>query len=170
MMAMMTRKLGMMSLVNDQGAFSALTLLQASPNTVTQIKTPKTDGYSALQLGFGTKKKLPKPQSGHFSRAKVSPQVCREFRCQEIPTDLTVGDQITTNNFAVGDTIKVTATSKGKGFAGTIKRHNFHRQSKTHGGKGNIRKLGSIGSMYPQKSLQGSQDARPSGWPAGDYP
>ena len=83
----------------------------------------------------------------------------REFRTEtvELPEDLAVGSKLTAEVFLVGDTVDVVGTSKGKGFAGTIKRHNFHRQRATHGGKGNTRKVGSIGSMYPQKIFKGKK-------------
>src|SRR6187402_2330036 len=86
----------------------------------------------------------------------------REFRLasdEELTEDLSVGTSLTAEVFSVGDVVKVTGTSKGKGFAGTIKRHNFHRQRKTHGGKGNTRKPGSIGSMYPQHIFKGKKMA-----------
>ncbi len=166
MKAFITRKVGMTSIVNEDGAVVAVTLLSASPNTVTQVKTVETDGYTAVQVGAETSKRSGKAMAGHLKAAQkvnkdVNPKIIREFRLdfEEIPEDLSVGAQLTAEVFSVGDVVKVTGTSKGKGFAGTIKRHNFHRQRKTHGGKGNTRKPGSIGSMYPQHIFKGTRMA-----------
>jgi len=87
------------------------------------------------------------------------PKLIREFCIDEIPEELSVGAKISADVFSVGDTVQVTGLTKGKGWAGTIRRHNFHRQRKTHGGKGNTRKPGSIGSMYPQHILKGTKMA-----------
>jgi large subunit ribosomal protein L3 len=89
----------------------------------------------------------------------VMPKIIREFRVDEIPEELTVGATISADVFSVGDDVQVTGLTKGKGWAGTIRRHNFHRQRKTHGGKGNTRKPGSIGSMYPQHIFKGTRMA-----------
>lgn len=164
MKAFITRKVGMTSIVTDDGAVVAVTLLSASPNTVTQVKTLDKDGYTAVQLGAETSKKHGKTMQGHLKAAKANSNIIREFRPnaakgEELPEDLSVGAELTAEVFSVGDTVQVTGTSKGKGFAGTIKRHNFHRQRKTHGGKGNTRKPGSIGSMYPQHIFKGTRMA-----------
>jgi large subunit ribosomal protein L3 len=98
--------------------------------------------------------------AGHVKKAKVMPKLIREFRItEEIPEELNVGSKISADVFDVGDSVQVTGTSKGKGFAGAIKRHNFHRQRQTHGAKGATRKVGSIGSMYPQKIFKGKKMA-----------
>ena len=159
MKALITRKVGMTSTIAEDGAVQAVTLLSASPCVVTQVKTVDTDGYTAVQLGTEEVKALGKAQAGHFKAAAVLPKVIREFRVKEITEDLKVGEKLLADVFSVGDEIDVTGTSKGKGWAGTIKRHNFHRQRKTHGGKGNTRKVGSIGSMYPQHILKGKKMA-----------
>lgn len=167
MKAFITRKIGMTSIVNEDGSVVAITLLSASPNTVTQLKNTEKDGYVAVQVGAEASKKLGKAMAGHLKAAgavnkDVQSKIIREFRLsvgQDIPEDLSVGAQLTAEVFSVGDVVKVTGTSKGKGFAGTIKRHNFHRQRKTHGGKGNTRKPGSIGSMYPQHIFKGTRMA-----------
>jgi large subunit ribosomal protein L3 len=156
MKALITRKVGMTSIITDDGALTPVTLLSASPNVVTQVKTVENDGYQAIQLGFETAKKLSKSQAGHFAKSKASPKIVKEIRFDEA-TELELGGQLNADTFVVGDMVHVTGTSKGKGFAGTIKRHNFHRQRKTHGGKGNTRKVGSIGSMYPQKIFKGKK-------------
>lgn len=158
MKALITRKVGMTSTIADDGTVQAVTLLSASPCTITQVKTTETDGYVAIQVGSGDAK-LGKAQAGHAKAAKVMPKIVREFRVNEITEDMKVGEKISADVFNVGDVIDVTGTSKGKGWAGTIKRHNFHRQRKTHGGKGNTRKVGSIGSMYPQKIFKGKKMA-----------
>ena len=158
MKALITRKVGMTSTIDTDGAVVAITLLSASPNVITQVKTEETDNYTAVQMGSG-QAKLGKAQAGHYKKAKATPAIAREFRVPEITEDLAVGNELTAEVFSVGDTVNVTGTSKGKGWAGTIKRHNFHRQRKTHGGKGNTRKVGSIGSMYPQRIFKGKKMA-----------
>jgi large subunit ribosomal protein L3 len=163
MKALITRKVGMTSTIAEDGAVQAVTLLSASPCVITQVKTDETDGYTAVQVGFeeGKKQNINKPQHGHFAKAgkDVMPKIIREFRVDEISEDLQVGSTISPEVFSVGDEVDATGVSKGKGWAGTIKRHNFHRQRKTHGGKGNTRKVGSIGSMYPQHIFKGKKMA-----------
>ncbi|MEO6513430.1 MAG: 50S ribosomal protein L3 [Candidatus Saccharimonadales bacterium] len=161
MKALITRKLGMTSTIAEDGTTQAVTLLSASPCVITQVKTVETDGYTAIQVGFeeGKKQNINKAQVGHFKAAKAMPKIIREFRVDEITEDLKVGESINPEVFSVGDEVDVTGTSKGKGWAGTIKRHNFHRQRKTHGGKGNTRQPGSIGSMYPQHIFKGKKMA-----------
>ena len=162
MKALITRKIGMTSTIEQDGTVKAVTLLSASPCVVTQIKNSDNDGYSAVQIGFETNKRLNKPQTGHSKSAKVMPKIIREIRLDGTDTeetqDLAVGKEINAEVFSIGDQVKVTATSKGKGWAGTIKRHNFHRGSKTHGGC-SYRRPGSIGSMYPQKIFKGKKMA-----------
>lgn len=159
MKALITRKLGMTSILDEKGAAIAVTLLSASPNVITQLKTDETDGYGAVQLGFENNKRPAKPQAGHFKPAKATPKVTREFRITgEETSELGVGDQLAADSFSVGDVVSVTGVSKGKGFAGTIKRHNFHRGRKTHGGR-SYRRPGSIGSMYPQRIFPGKKMA-----------
>lgn len=161
MKALITRKVGMTSTIGDDGVVQAVTLLSASPCVITQVKTTETDGYTAIQIGAeeAREKLVSKAQQGHFKAVGMLPKIIREFRVAEITEDLKVGEKINPEVFSVGDVINVTATSKGKGWAGTIKRHNFHRQRKTHGGKGNTRKPGSIGSMYPQHIFKGKKMA-----------
>lgn len=155
--SLITRKVGMTSTILEDGTVQAVTLLSATPNTVTQVKSVEKDGYNALQVGFDNAKNLVKPLSGHFKKSKATPKIIREFRIDELTEDMKIGEQVSADSFVVGDVVDVVGTSKGKGFAGTIKRHNFHRQRKTHGGKGNTRKVGSIGSMYPQKIFKGKK-------------
>jgi large subunit ribosomal protein L3 len=158
MKAFVTRKIGMTSIVSDDGSVIAVTLLSATPNTVTQVKTVETDGYNAVQVGAENRNKIGKTMAGHLKAAGASSKLIREFRTEELNEDLSVGTELTAEVFSVGDVVKVTGTSKGKGWAGTIKRHNFHRGRKTHGG-GSYRRPGSIGSMYPQRIFKGKKMA-----------
>jgi large subunit ribosomal protein L3 len=155
MKALLGTKIGMTQIIGEDGVVTPVTLIQAGPVTVTQVKTVDSDGYNAVQVAYGEGKNLSKAVAGHTKPAGVAPKAIREFRFDELPEDIKVGDKIDVANFELGEKTKVTGTSKGKGFAGTIKRHNFHRQRKTHGGKGDTRKVGSIGSMYPQKVYKG---------------
>jgi large subunit ribosomal protein L3 len=160
MKELITRKVGMTSTIADDGVVTAVTLLSASPCVITQVKTTETDGYQAVQLGFEVGKNTAKAQAGHFKAAGVTiaPKIVREVRVEEISEDLKVGESLNAEVFSIGDEIDVTGTSKGKGWAGTIKRHNFHRGRKTHGGR-SYRRPGSIGSMYPQKIFKGKKMA-----------
>lgn len=158
MKAFITRKVGMTSTISEDGTMQAVTLLSASPVVVTQLKTQDTDGYTAVQIGAEVDKNVAKPQAGHFKNAGKMPKIVREFRTDEIEEDLAVGSELTAEVFSVGDVVDVTGTSKGKGFESTIKRHNFKRGRKTHGGR-SYRRPGSIGSMYPQKIFKGKRMA-----------
>jgi large subunit ribosomal protein L3 len=160
MKALITRKVGMTSTISEDGTVQAITLLSASPCVITQVKTDESDGYTAVQLGFEEAKEhnVAKAQKGHFKAAGMLPKIIREFRVNEITEDLKVGEKVSPEVFSIGDEIDVTGTSKGKGWAGTIKRHNFHRGRKTHGGR-SYRRPGSIGSMYPQKIFKGKKMA-----------
>ena len=158
MKALITRKVGMTSTIADDGVVQAITLLSTDANVITQVKTTESDGYTAVQVGMGTAKHVGKSLAGHFKKAEATSKVVREFRIDEISEDLTVGTSLAADVFSVGDEVKVTGTSKGKGWAGTIKRHNFHRGRKTHGGR-SYRRPGSIGSMYPQHIFKGKKMA-----------
>lgn len=160
MKALVTRKVGMTSTISDDGVVTAVTLLSASPCVITQVKTDETDGYTAVQVGFEEEKeqRVSKAQKNHFKAAGIMPKIVREFRVDEISEDLKVGETLNAEVFSVGDEVDVTGTSKGKGWAGTIKRHNFHRGRKTHGGR-SYRRVGSIGSMYPQRIFPGKKMA-----------
>jgi len=148
----------MTSILDEKGAAVPVTLLSASPNVVTQLKSEETDGYRGVQLGFETTKNPSKPQTGHFKASKATPKIIREFRVTDEDIDLSVGDHLAADAFSVGDVVKATGLSKGKGFAGTIKRHKFHLGRKTHGGR-SYRRPGSIGSMYPQRIFPGKKMA-----------
>ena len=149
-------KIGMTQIIGDDGIVTPVTILQADPSTVTQIKTVETDGYNAVQLGYGQGKNLSKSVSGHVKAAGVTPKVLKEFRVETLP-ELKIGDKISVESFKLGDKVEVTGISKGKGYAGTVKRWNFNESRNTHGFKGNIRRVGSIGSMYPQKVFKGKK-------------
>lgn len=155
MKALLGRKVGMTQIFNPDGTSTPVTLLEAGPCQVTFLRTPERDGYSAVQIGFGHSKKPTKSEAGHLKASKAQHRYLREFRAE---TELSVGDRLDASQFEVGDKVAVTATSKGKGFAGTIKRHNFHRGPMTHGSR-NKRRPGSIGSMYPQKIFKGKKMA-----------
>lgn len=148
----------MTSIIADDGELLPVTLLSAGSNVVTQLKNEENDGYQAIQVGFEEIKKISKPQAGHFKKSGVNPKICREFRTDELDEEIETGSKLAIDQFEVGDLVNVTGTSKGKGFAGTIKRHNFHRGRKTHGGQ-SYRRPGSIGSMYPQKIFKGKKMA-----------
>ncbi len=158
MKALIAQKIGMTQVFSEKGAVIPVTLLSAGPCVVTQVKTDETDGYSAVQLGFGEAKKLAKPQAGHTKKSGSTPKALSEFRIDGEDSMPKVGDSITAEVFSVGDTITVSGVSKGKGFAGTIKRHNFARGPKTHGSH-NYRAPGSIGAGYPQHVFKGQKMA-----------
>jgi large subunit ribosomal protein L3 len=158
MKALITRKLGMTSTIAEDGVVEAITLLAVGEHTVLHHKTEDKDGYTAIQVGAEKAKKLSKSVAGHVKNAKVMPKLIREFRLPEIPEELNVGSKISADVFSVGDTVQVTGLTKGKGWAGTIRRHNFHRGRKTHGGR-SYRRPGSIGSMYPQHIFKGTRMA-----------
>ena len=159
MQVILGTKIGMTQIIGDDGVVTPVTILQAGPCTVTQIKTVESDGYNAVQVGYGQGKNLSKSVSGHVKKAgeNINPKVLKEFRVEEIPGDMKLGDSLTVESFKIGDKVAVTGTSKGKGYAGTVKRHNFNESRNTHGFKGDIRKVGSIGSMYPQKVWKGKK-------------
>ena len=158
MQVILGTKIGMTQIIGEDGVVTPVTILQAGPCTVTQIKTVETDGYNAVQVGYGQGKNLSKSVSGHVKKAgeNINPKVLKEFRRDDI-ADVKLGDVITVEAFELGDKVAVTGISKGKGFAGTVKRWNFQESRNTHGFKGDIRKVGSIGSMYPQKVFKGKR-------------
>lgn len=158
MKALLGTKIGMTQIIGEDGVTIPVTLIQAGPVTVTQVKSVETDGYNAVQVAYGEGKNLSKAVAGHVKPAGVTPKEIREFVIDDLG-ELKVGDSWDVTEFELGDVIDATGVSKGKGWAGTIKRHNFKRHRKTHGGKGNTRKVGSIGSMYPQKIFKGKRMA-----------
>ena len=159
MKALLGTKIGMTQLISEDGKAVPVTLIQAGPVTVTQVKTVEKDGYNAVQVGFGQGKNLSKAVAGHVKASEVTPKFLREIRVDELPADIKVGDTIDVSAFELGEVVDATGISKGKGFAGAIKRHNFQAQGRSHGAKSNHRKVGSIGSMYPQKVFKGKRMA-----------
>jgi large subunit ribosomal protein L3 len=150
------RKLGMTQLFDEEtGRVTPVTVIEAGPCPVVQVKTVETDGYEAVQLAFGEvqERKLSKGELGHLKRGQAAPhRHLVEFRGG---SELQVGESVTVEAFEPGDKIKVSGISIGKGFAGTIKRHNFSRGPKTHGSH-NVRKPGSIGaSATPSRVFKG---------------
>ena len=156
MKALLGTKIGMTQVIGEDGVTTPVTIIQAGPCTVTQVKSVETDGYNAVQVGFGMGKNLSKAVAGHVKTAKITPKYVREFRIDNID-EIKVGDVIDVTSFELGDIVDATGISKGKGFAGTVKRHNFNTSKKTHGGNGDVRRVGSIGSMYPQKVFKGKR-------------
>lgn len=140
------KKIGMTQIFASDGKVVPVTVIEASPNLITQVKSVESDGYNALQIGGGVvkDKQVTKPQKGHFAKANVKPvKFLREVRLSNVP-EQKVGDVITVDIFAEGEIVDVVGTSKGKGFAGTIKRHNFSRGPMGHGSKSH-REPGSMG-------------------------
>jgi len=156
--ALITQKIGMSSAINDKGSMEPVTLLWAKPNVVMAIKDQEKDGYRAIQLGFGQVKNPSKPLQGQTPEGSPTPKIIREFSITDSNLAPKVGDTLTADLFRVGDEVKVTGISKGKGFAGVIKRHGFSLGRKTHGGR-SYRRPGSIGSMYPQRIFPGKKMA-----------
>ena len=156
MPAILAKKLGMTQVFMEDGRVERVTVLEAGPCPVTGIRTFDRDGYEAVQLAFGAvkEKHLSKPELGHLKKADAPPMKhVVEFRNEA--GELTVGDTVTVEAFEVGQKIKVSGVSKGKGFQGTIKRHNFQSGPKSHGSH-NVRAPGSIGAAaYPARVFKG---------------
>jgi large subunit ribosomal protein L3 len=159
MKALLGTKLGMTQLLQEDGVAVPVTLIQAGPCTVTQVKTSETDGYAAVQFGYGTGKNLSNAVKGHVAASKAEPKFIREIRVDALPEDMAVGTTLTVEQFTIGELVDVSGTSKGKGFAGNIKRHNFAQGPRSHGASAYSRKPGSIGSMYPQRVFKGKRMA-----------
>ena len=143
------KKLGMTQIFEADGKMIPVTVVEAGPCIVIQNKTNETGGYEAIQVGFGDikEKKVTKPMKGHFDKAGVAPvKFVREFRLTA-PSEYKVGDKIAADIFAAGELIDAVGISRGKGFAGTIKRHNFARGPMKHGSKSH-REAGSMGPMH----------------------
>jgi large subunit ribosomal protein L3 len=155
--ALIGKKLGMSQLFSPDGEVTPVTVIQAGPCTVTQIKSVDSDGYNAVQLGFGEKKpqRTTKPSLGHFKKSGKGPfAVLREVRVDDVG-EFELGQEVSADIFQVGELVHVVGRSKGKGFAGTIKRWNFSRGPMSHGGM-NKRPPGSIGcSASPSRVIKG---------------
>ena len=158
--AIVATKVGMTQVWDDDGVVVPVTVLRVQPCRVVQIKTPERDGYSALQVTYGQRDpgKLTMPEAGHFSSAGVDAGVqLVELRVDDV-SEYEVGQAITADSFASGERIDVTGVSKGKGFAGTMKRHGFGGASATHGAHRNHRKPGAIGACAtPSRVFKGKR-------------
>ncbi|MFA6603664.1 MAG: 50S ribosomal protein L3 [Patescibacteria group bacterium] len=148
------KKIEMSQRFRADGTVVPVTLLQAGPCVVTQVKTQEKDGYTAVQLGLGKDKDPNKPQSGHMKPAGEMCKIIREFRVDG-PTELTVGAKVDAAQFNAGEFVGVSGVSKGKGFQGVVKRHHFRGGPASHGHKDNLRMPGSIGSGGMQRVLKG---------------
>ena len=153
------RKLGMTRVFGDDGTVVPVSVIEATPNTVTRLRTPEQDGYAALQLGAGVAKRLSKPAAGQFKaleRDLQKPAHAREFRVDSTE-EYELGQTLDVSLFEVGELVDVTGVSRGKGFAGTIARHNFKRGPKTHGSN-NYRQPGSVGAgTTPGRVFKGTR-------------
>jgi large subunit ribosomal protein L3 len=160
-LGLLGRKVGMMRIFTDDGDAIPVTVLDVSNNRVTQVKTVETDGYSALQLAFGSRKasRVNKPEAGHLAKAGVEAgEVLKEFR---VAAEYKTGATVPVTLFAAGQTVDVQGSSIGKGFTGTIKRHNFSSQRASHGNSRSHNVPGSIsmaqdpGRVFPGKKMSG---------------
>lgn len=167
MIGLIGKKLGMTRTFNEDGRSIPVTVIQAGPCVVTQVKNDKTDGYVAVQIGYGTKKpkNTPMPMQGHFRKAGTDPlRTVIEFRVDD-SSSYEIGDSVDLSVLAEVEAVDVTGTTKGRGFAGNIKRHNHHRGPAGHGSK-NVRAMGSIGMhtfpgrVVPGKAMPGHYGAK----------
>lgn len=162
MTAILGRKVGMTQVFDDGGNAIPVTVIEAGPCVVIDVRTPDRDGYAAVQLGFGAvpERRVSKPLRGHFARAKAGPRrVLREVRVSD-GERYEVGQELTVAGFGGGDVVDIVGTSKGRGFTGAMKRHNFGGQRDTHGVSLMHRAVGSIGSsdvarVWPGKRMPG---------------
>src|SRR3989344_71072 len=162
------KKLGMSQIYDEKGEVIPVTIIKAEPNTVVQVRTKDKDKYEAVQIGYGTRKEknIKKPQKGHFKKLGNF-AILREFRLDskgkssrgqeqdQISSDLVVGHKIDVSIFSVGDKVRVTGFTKGKGFQGVVKRHGFSGMPASHGHHSVMRHAGSIGQRFPQHTLKG---------------
>lgn len=139
------RKLGMTQIFDDSGVVHPVTVIECGPNVVTQVKTNDSDGYEAVQLGFGIDKRLTKPEQGHRKASGYMSRTLREVKADN-PAEFEVGQVLKVDTFNIGELVDVTGTSKGRGFQGGMKRHGFSGAQKTHGQSDRWRAPGSIGS------------------------
>ena len=152
------KKIGMSQVFSDSGKVEAVTVIEAGPCLVTQIKTADKEGYNAVQLGFSNAKKLNKAEQGHLKELGKLKKL-REFRVDDT-AEMKVGDKVDVSQFKTGDVVNVTGVSKGKGFSGVVKRHGFHGGPKTHGQTYRHRAPGAIGATTsPGRVLKGMRMA-----------
>ncbi len=152
------KKLGMTSLFTPEGRYIPVTVIELGPCVVTQVKSEETDGYNALQLGFGSKKasRINKPLTGHYQKSGGQYAVLKEVSVDQA-SEYEVGQTVALDIFAVGEKVDIVGTTKGRGFSGVTKRHGFHLGRKTHGSK-SYRIPGSVGcSAYPAKIIRGKK-------------
>ena len=160
--AIIGKKVGMTQIFDEKGNVIPVTVIEAGPCSVVQVKTVETDGYNAIQLGFGDVKesKLNKPEKGHFAKANIAPKKhLREFRLDSVE-GITVGTELTVTEFAEGDRLDIQGTTKGKGFQGVIKRHGQHRGPMGHGSMyhrrpGSMGPTSTPGRVFKGKKLPG---------------
>ncbi|EIK87978.1 MULTISPECIES: 50S ribosomal protein L3 [Gardnerella] len=160
--ALLGRKLGMSQVWDENGFFVPVTLVEVATNVVTAVKTVESDGYCAVQLGYGQidPTKVTKPLAGHFAKAGVTPRRHLAEVRTENAADYQPGQELTAELFAEGSEVDVTGTTKGKGFAGTIKRWGFKSYRRTHGSHKNERRPGSVGACAtPSRILKGKRMA-----------
>lgn len=156
MKAIIGKKIGMTRIFSEDGKIIPVTLIMAEDNIVTQVKNTEKDGYNAVQIALPEEKRIAKPQKGHLAKTNIKSRHLKEV--SGFVQESKIGDKIEINQFTKGEIVNVTGISKGKGFAGTVKRHGFHLGPKTHGSD-NYRQPGSIGSMYPQRVIKGRRMA-----------
>ncbi len=165
MPGLLGRKVGMSTIYDDEGRANAVTMVEVGPCVVTQVKTDQRDGYQAVQVGFQRASKVNKPMRGHFERADGSYRHVQEFKVSDLG-GYEVGQEARADIFSAGDAIKVTGTSKGKGFQGGVKRHGFAGGPKTHGQSDRHRAPGSVGAgtfpgrVWPGTRMAGHMGAR----------
>ena len=155
--AIIGKKVGMTQIFDETGKVIPVTVVEAGPCVVTQKKTVETDGYTAVQLGYGevAEKKLSKPEAGHLKKAGVAPKKhLKEFKLENA-AEMNVGDEIKADTFAAGDMIDVTGISKGHGYQGVVKRHGAGRVDMTHGGGPVHRHAGSMGALDAARIFKG---------------
>ena len=166
MKGLLGTKLGMTQLWDENNRVVPVTVIAASTNVVTQVRTPEVDGYNAVQIGYGEieGRKVNKPSAGHFAKAGLTPRRHVVEIRTSAAAEYTVGQELAVDTFAAGEEIDVTGTSKGKGFAGVMKRHGFAGVSASHGAHRNHRKPGSIGACAtPGRVFKGHADGRSHG-------
>jgi large subunit ribosomal protein L3 len=154
-------KLGMTQIFDDENRVVPVTVVQAGPCTVTQVKTPETDGYTAIQLAYGRRKHVNRPLAGHLAKSGLeTAKVLAELRLDNGSAVPEVGTTITVDVFSPGDVVDVTGTSKGKGYAGVMKRHNFRGMGDGHGVKKKNRHPGAVGACAtPGRTFKGQRMA-----------
>jgi len=159
MSSLIGKKLGMTRFFNEKGENEVVTIIEAGPCYVTDIRSKEKHGYEAVQVGFDEKREkvVTKPLMGHFKKANTRPlKIIKEFRNFDIQPDLKLGDEMKVDIFSAGDRVSVSGVSKGKGFAGGVRRHKFSGGPKTHGQSDRHRAPGSLGqSSYPSRVFKG---------------